>query len=226
MLTRRSFLKVLSALGAVLLVPLDKLTGRSAVVAEAEPPEVGELYAGFVLLPEGTPTPSFVLPSRHGIPRFEGATPGAGAITTELGSAEELAAKIAVPVYTLSQLPTGLRAAGATLIQHPSGEVFGAWVGFESYVPHLKTWACTVDVWVQPDFPQPLPLIIPRRLAESDQGAVQKVDFLPAPGIAIRGVHDTVFHWISRGIYYRLRTDYDPSPAEADALAAALTVIG
>lgn len=228
MISRRSFIKTLAALGGALLVPLDRLTGGHIVPgAQVQAPAQaeGELYEGFVLLPEDTPVPSFVSPSRYGIPRFGHAVPGAGAVTTDLASAEELAAKIGLPVYTLGRLPAGLRPRGATLVQHPTGEVFGAWVAFESYVLHLKAWACTVDVWIQPDFPQPLPLTIPRKLLESDQKAARKVGFLPTPGVALRGGRNTAFHWIERDVYYRLRTDLDPSIAEADALAATLTIV-
>lgn len=114
MITRRSFVRALAAMAGTLLVPLDRLAGHPMVpVVQAQAPAAGELYEGSLLLPEGTPMPSFVKSSKYGIPRFGEATPGTGAVTADLGSAEELAAKIGVPVYTLGRLPEGLRPAGA-----------------------------------------------------------------------------------------------------------------
>ena len=61
MFTRRDFIKTMSLLSGAVLAPvrwLGRWTGVQPAQAE-EPPEMGELYAGFVLLPEGAPMKVF-----------------------------------------------------------------------------------------------------------------------------------------------------------------------
>jgi hypothetical protein len=227
MITRRSFVKALAAVAGTLLVPLDRLAGEAtAPVVEAQAPPAGEVCEGFLLLPEGTPLPSFVKPSMYGIPRFGHVEPGLGAITTDLGSAEELARKGRMLVYTLSQLPDGLRFAGATLVQHPTGEVYGGWARYESHNPRVDIWECTVDVWAQPDFPQPLPLWARGAGARGSLGALGKTSCLPVPGIVVRTGLGHVFHWVQGGVYYRLRAEYQAAREDAERLAMALSPVG
>ena len=60
MLTRRDFIRTLGVVGAVILNPLRRFRWwQSMGVAQSDEP-LGELYAGFVLLPAGAPWPPFI----------------------------------------------------------------------------------------------------------------------------------------------------------------------
>ncbi|MDH7475772.1 MAG: hypothetical protein QHJ74_17490 [Anaerolineae bacterium] len=137
MLTRRDFIKILAAMGTVLLSPLNRLkglysfNGESSLEQSATLPQtfpLGEVYAGFLLLPDGAPVPPTVKYPERGMPTFCGV--GAGrdgpeptAVIKSFSTVTDLAREIAFPVYTLSKLTEGLRLAGANLIQHKTGEV-------------------------------------------------------------------------------------------------------
>lgn len=64
MATRRDFLKTISTFAAAVLVPLDTIA-RKLSRGPSHPLWQGEVYAGFVILPEGDPIPSFVVPPQH-----------------------------------------------------------------------------------------------------------------------------------------------------------------
>ncbi len=225
MLSRRSLLKTLAAVGSALLLPVDKLAKlRSPFPAQPEAPSEGDLYAGFLLLPSGAAVPSFVKYPVPGIPRV--GDPNPTAVTRFFDTPLALAKATRFAVYSPSRLPAGFRAGSAYLVEHDTGEAFGAGVGFEWYNGVANTWECTLSIWAQPAFPRPYPLW------SSDPGepgapavVLERVTFLPSPGIMVSTPVGYAFHWIWEGVLYTMRAEYGPSREEAIDLASSLAPI-
>lgn len=144
MLTRRAFIKVLGAANAVILNPMKRLGWwRSPEFTLAEEAE-GELYAGFVLLPEGATIPPFIQDEKVGIPNMCGAGEAEtrGCMNAEYVLFEgeaELAVRGGFPVYTLNQPPDELRPSGAFLLKNKNGSSFSGTVAFEAYDDQLSS---------------------------------------------------------------------------------------
>ncbi|MCA9996850.1 MAG: hypothetical protein KDE56_13920 [Anaerolineales bacterium] len=195
---------------------------------------IGELYAGFLLLPEGIPTPSFVQDYRYGVPTMCGVGVAGegleqykkiGANHVNLNSALELASEGDFPVYTLrlDEPDSRLQASGATLIRHGTGELFGGWVTFEAFSEELKASYAAVSILAQVDYPQPFPLWFSKPVESSDLGVtLEKVNFLPGgSGILIPALLGFSLHWIQQGVYYAMIADRF-SEFEAHNLASKL----
>ncbi|MEJ5308603.1 MAG: hypothetical protein WHX52_02420 [Anaerolineae bacterium] len=216
MLTRRNFLKFLVGVGNAILLPpftgigkfgsSNKNSSRrvsQTLFSTALP--LGEVYAGFVLLPEGSPVPAYVQYPKSGIPTFCGVGEGASptAVSKPFRTVEETAKKVNFSLYTFGSLPENLRLTGAHLLEHSTGEVFAVLIDFQSYNKCSKNWQTTVSIWAQPEFPKPFPLWSSMPV-EPDGPAVvpQKVDFLPSPGIMVATRQGAVFHWIRDDVLY------------------------
>lgn len=251
-LSRRAFIKWLSAISGVVVA---KMAGLVPEVQAAPPtgrfrqegsggnktgvgtiranPEVieGELYEGFLLLPEGAPVPATVMQSKLGIPIVCGVGVGRGgpeptAIVESVSSAIDLPNKTQFPIYTFSKLPSQIRSASATLIRHSSGEVFTSSVDFQTYNKNNGVWETTISIWAQPDFPRPLPLwsSTPAELG-GPAVVLEKVDFLPSPGIRVTTDNGYVFHWIENDIFYTFVAENILAREEATKLIGLLTRI-
>lgn len=192
----------------------------------SEPPPGVEEYAGFLLLPEGTPVPSFVRYPERGIPVFCGLGDAEiTAVSQSLTGAEDLVKELGFAVYTFRELPKGLRPIGANLIRYKTGEVYAASVNFGSFDQSDYNRG-TVSITAQPDFPRPFPL---RSYAPVEPGGpaviLQKVGFLPSPGIMIATHKGYVFYWIERDILYTLSAEHSPSREEIQALVGSLVLL-
>ncbi len=191
---------------------------------------LGEIYAGFLLLPDGAPVPPNVKYPERGMPTFCGVGAGRGgptptAVSKSFSTAAEMAREVDFPVYTFSKLPERLRPAGANLIRHETGEVFAALVDFQSHNGRSGDWETTVSIWVQPEFPRPFPLWSSDPVEPGGPAVVlEKVDFLPSPGVMVATRQGAVFHWIRNDILYTLIAELGPSREEALALVSLLAL--
>jgi len=220
----------------VLLSPLNRLKGlysngespveQSTILPRTS--QLGEFYAGFLLLPDGAPVPPTVKYPERGMPTFCGV--GAGrdgpestAVIKSFSTVTDLAREVAFPLYTLSKLSEELHLAGANLIQHKTGEVFAAVVDFQSHNRRSGDWETTVSIWAQPEFPRPFPLWSSDAV-EPDGPAVilEKVDFLPSPGVIVATPQGAVFHWINDDVLYTLIAELGPQ--ETLTLASSLSL--
>jgi hypothetical protein len=228
MWSRRKFIRALGILGGAMLSPLYRFEGSRSY---AQSPSTGELYAGFLLLPEGAPVPASVKYPELGIPIVCGVGAGRGgpeptAASKRLETAEGLAKEVQFPIYTLGDLPDGLRPAGASLIKHKSGDIFAASVNFELHNAKTDSWETTVSIWVYPDFPRPFPLWSSNPVELGGPAiTLEKVDFLPSSGIVTAARRGYVFHWIRNNVFYTLMAENDLSRQEAFALATSLTLV-
>lgn len=229
--SRRHFLKgAVGGLGGVIVAhvagffpeiePLLAQSSREVVpVAHSSGQEdsVGESFAGFFLLPEGAPIPSFIQESKRGIPVVCGIGADKGgavatAITEAFSNVEDLKNVIDFPIYVLQPISENFQFLEASVLKHETGEVFSVSVSFQTYNSETDQWQSTISVWAEPDFPRPFPLYFNEPI-EADVPAIvlEKVDFLPSPGIMVATATGHVCHWIENGILYFLIAENSPS---------------
>ncbi|NBD35313.1 MAG: hypothetical protein GVY30_04865 [Chloroflexi bacterium] len=83
-----------------------------------------------------------------------------------------------------------------------------------------------MSIWSQSDFPRPFPLWSSDPVEPGGPAVVlEKVDFLPSPGIMVTTRRGYVFHWIENDVLYTLITEFDPSREEAFALVPSLALV-
>jgi hypothetical protein len=206
MITRRDFIKTMSLLSGAVLTPVHWL-GKWAGVqpAQAEELEVGELYAGFVLLPEGARVPEFVRQPRLGIPNFCGVGDSTGplASTTSFKTDQDLANNVTFPIYTIKEQPMFLVQNDIYVTKHPTGEIYCTTICFSDSQTNNEIGKWKVYLWAYPDFPQPYPLWSSEPV-ESDNPFItlDKVAFLPQPGIISPTADGYAVYWIERDVLY------------------------
>ena len=187
MITRRDFIKTMSLLSGAVLAPVRWL-GKWAGVQPAQMEELseeGELYAGFVLLPEGAKVPDFVQDEKLGMPNMCGVGKENGsevvqAVYSHLDSANELVIQTRLPIYTLELLPEGLQPSGASILSHKTGELYCGTVIFEAYNDTFEDWHTALSIEARVDFPHPVPLWTSQPVEEGGFPIfLEKVDYLP-----------------------------------------------
>ncbi len=173
-------------------------------------PGEGELWEGFVLLPEGAPIPPFVrqvptpiLCQTDGRPEAE-ALRGETLTFTELAPLRSL---IRFPLYGPSRLPPGIVWQGATVTRFArSGEVFSVSLNFGDGegVPRLRVIA-------QPMYPSPYP-VWPVYAPDRPEEPIfpEKVFFTPRPGLLPPSAQGHLALWIEQNTLYVLIAEHDP----------------
>lgn len=170
--------------------------------------EDGELYAGFLLLPEYAPLPPDI--KQPSIPIYcnvdeDPARHGGFADSKSFNSALDLSNAANLPLYVLSTLPDELRETEASLVQYADGTVYSAAVNYEVYDAEHDLWASVMTLDVIRNFPQPLPLWSSEPVEPGEPGIYyEKVDFLPAPGIQMETSDGFAFYWITNHVMYTL----------------------
>jgi len=182
-----------------------------------------ELYEGFLLLPEGSPVPSFVqcAPAPILCHVHESNNPALVGETIGVNSIQELKEFLSFPIYTPTTLPLNMRFDTATVIRFAqSGLVFMATVNYNT----SDLIQLPISVLAQPIFPRPYP-IWPVRLPDTSEGDpvyAEKVSFLPSPGVMRLSVPGHVYQWIQQDILYTLVIEHDPSREAAELIAKSL----
>lgn len=215
MLTRRDFIKFMSLMGGVVLNPFQRLGNwlgvETAVGAEEA---VGELYAGFVLLPDGADFPPFIqLPK---LPLLDMEGNHVHAEYKQFNTAEDLANYVGFPIYDTDHFQESLRLTTSTAIGHSQSGVYEASLGFEFFDPTINEWRNGVSIHALKDYFHPYPLWShPPATFGEPEVILEKVDFLPTPGIYVDTAYGFVCHWMERDILYTLYSE--PSPVGRDA---------
>jgi hypothetical protein len=221
MLNRRSFIKLIAAAGGLLLPPISWLAQKTArandmgsdhqvllpLVSKGGEP-VGELYGGFILLPDGIPIPDFVIPPQLNVPDVcgvghEETDRSAKALTRQFTSLEQLHADLNknIPVVSFEKLPEKLDTEQVTSLGYVSGESVIVTISYSSENESL------LFLNAQLDFNRPFPVWFSNPIDDCLPVVYQKVDFLPNPGLMTIGQTATTYLWIKQDILYTLTVD-------------------
>ncbi len=226
---RRRLLQQGSALAALAL--LRRLPGGLPMArpenAPPTPPATGagEVWEGFVLLPEGAPIPSFVTCAPAPILCQTDGSPEAEALrgeTLTFPNLEPLRPLLRFPLYGLSRLPPGIEGPSAALTRfRHSGQVFSVslnW-GDREGVPRIRLIA-------QPIYPSPYP-VWPVYWPERPEEPIfpEKVFFTPKPGLLLPSARGHLVLWQEAGVLYTLIAEHDPHREAAIALVRSLQPI-
>ena len=222
-LGRRRFLEQLAAATLVLGWSISLGSGRDKSSVYSRGYE-GEIYEGFLLLPDGAPLPSFVkcVPAPILCQTDGQSDPAWLGQVIKYDSLEELRRRTPFPLYVPGSPPYQIHFVDADVIQFTlSGDIFMVMLNFgsEQDDPLLKIWA-------SPFYPRPYP-IWPVRLPSSPEEPIypEKVIFTPSPGVMRPTFSGLMIDWIQYNVLYTLVTEHDPRREAAEAAARSLIQI-
>jgi len=225
MFNRRDVLKKSAVLaGTLSLLGLDRLSAK----ADTGGPDAGELYEGFLLLPQGTQSPPQVVYPVPGPPVVCGVSGGkATAVAKPFERHDLLRKESGIPLYAVNNLPPSIQPDGGYLIEQEWGSVFLALLGYKVQDSSTGLWEAGMSLTAQPTFPRPFPFWYgpsPTGVDGIARGLWPvKVSFLPAPGLQVTSTLGQSFYWISRNVLYTLKIEHPAiSSNSAQAIAAAL----
>jgi len=221
-LSRRRFIAAVSLISGAFAVPACVVQGESGEGAEGK--EEGELYAGLILLKDGAPTPAFVrLPMRE-MPIMCGTGVGRGGpeptgVHVAFDSASELARAVPYQLVAPNATSTGFETEGGDLILYPGGEVFASNITFLRKSAVSKAVEIRAHLCSYPNHPAPFPIWSVEPVEPNGPSApLEKVTFLPVPGVMQRSRNGYLFHWIKDDVLHILTIENEASPVEAPAL--------
>ncbi len=234
---RRTFLKWSvggAAAAAVGSIPTLKASAKEAVVSL----DAGERYGEFLILPHGTGIPSVVQKADMAPPAMCGAgqvenKAQVDTIAEPIKADGALLREVAMesPVYKLSEIPADLEFQGGYVVRYGNSLLHHTIFGYEK-----KGGAMPVQIGLQSAlfFPRPYPVHHPDPLADApvelaprgfNTPGIEKVSFLPAPGVLVRGPLSLTYHWIQFDVLYTLWVQGHVQRKWADQLAESLTLI-
>lgn len=224
MISRREFIKLAGTLGGLFLVPVGRV-GRwfPANAADVGLLSEGELYAGFLLLPEGASLPAFVEPGQTIALHRPGENPGRVELFNTL---EEWRNQVTFPLYVPSELPPGFQFSGAGITRHQrSGAIWNAMLSFgnpqsknDEQISHISLVATLeyprpVPVWPVHDPHLPGEVIVnPRKVAWPTT----------TPGVMLPSAQGNIVQWIDNDIHYMLVAEHDRHYEATEAVAKVL----
>lgn len=190
---------------------------------------VGELYAGFLLLPEEASIPDFVHFPEPGPPLVcgignESINSKSLIVKESFNSILELSERVDFPIYMFGDPPPNLSLSSTNLIRYEMGQIFVASANFALLGSNTGS---IVTIFAHPNYPKPFPLMWSNPVEDGGPAIeLAKVDFLPSPGVMVGLENGHVFHWIKDDIFYQLQIEYLLSGEEAKKLASSLMTVG
>ncbi len=230
---RRTFLKL-------------SLGGAAALAAGASPAlalgrarkslAVGESYGDFIVLSEGSKTPSFVKTPDLAPPKMCGAgrditkadaRPILEGIDKDGALLREVAKESAI--FGFADPTPGLRFEGGHIVRYENGLLFHT-----TAIYSLQAGKEPVSVMLQSTTQFPRPQVIYRgegqilpapgeKSARSPE--ISKAPYLPAPGVLVRGPFDESYHWVAFDVLHTLHFDGLVPQARINALLGGLSLI-
>ncbi len=186
----------------------------------------GELYEGFVLLPEiENPIPDFVQLA-PGIVLHDGdpTSPATGE-NVVFSTIEELVSYAAFPIYAPTELPHNVQFIDVEVIRHAqTDDIYQAFIRYGQYNADTGTLDPSIIIWAQPEYNRPFPVWPYWDPASNYQHINQpeKAHDTPTPGLALRGSRGHVFQWIARDVLYTLAVEHNSDRGAANQILRSL----
>ncbi len=186
----------------------------------------GEIYEGFLLLPDGAPLPSFVqcAPAPILCETDSQHDPTLIGKSIRFTSIEELRNYVPFPLYIPAVLPTNVQLIGINVIQFVrSGDIFAVTINFGATDINQSR----ITVRARPIYPRPYPIwpVHSPIFHEKELVHPDKVNFLPTPGIMRPSVAGYVLDWIKQDVLYTLVAEHSLDHEAAVTLAKSLVQI-
>lgn len=217
-LSRRTFLGQSVAFLTWLALPgfIRRASTEHAMPERPRSADIGELYGGFVLLPDGAPVPVDVsdykgFPNPCGVvePGGTAHTQPSDAVHIGLSDARSLSEMGGFPVYALKALPRGLKSLSTSLVKHGTGEVHGGYLGYKAFDARNRVDFTALTIAMEKGFPRPYPLWSTNPVEENGPAVrLEKVKHVPGgEGILIRTAVGFDLHWIQHDVLYSLSAE-------------------
>ena len=209
MLTRRDFIKLMSFFGGAAIAPVRWL-GKWAGVQPplfGDPLEDGEIHEGLLLLPDGAKVPEFVKYPRKGIPIYCGVGENDNhlASTTSFKTDTELGNSVFFPVYTIKNPPAPFVQTDAYLTLHSTEDIYSSTICFGDQNADNERSVWHIAISAYPEFPRPHPLWNSEPVElDGPSLKLDKVDFLPRPGVMASSQLGFTFYWVEEEVFYTL----------------------
>ncbi len=219
MITRRSFIKILAGISPIFLTQFKLLAPLlNGISIQDSSNQTGEIYAGFLILPENVPIPEFITPG--GSISLEGSGNAQKGKTTAFASISEIWDYVHFPIFAAGQLPSNYHFSTAVLYQF--SETNEVWAVRLDYLPEPIEEG-QINIWALPDFPRPFP-VWPVRDPNNPEGELispQKIQ-LPQPALMIPSMLGYDFTWILGDILYSISVENHPDYVIAENIARSL----
>ena len=172
--------------------------------------DVGELYSGFLLLPEGIDASPYVDYPSIGTPQFCGAGDGASptVVSNSFKTVGELASTVDFPIYVVhdvSDIPISLVAKDIYATKYITGEIYSTTIYYHAVFEGEKVSEGQIFLWAYPVFPKPYPMWNSEPVEVDGFSFIpERVDFLPRPGLMSTSSQGFVFYWIEKDVLYNM----------------------
>ncbi|MCI0555125.1 MAG: hypothetical protein L0287_29610, partial [Anaerolineae bacterium] len=204
---------------SVVFTPLNNLIRK--ISSGSQGTSDGELYEGFVLLPADAEAPSFIIPAKVKAPKEKDKS---SIVHKEFKSVKDIKGYVKKPIYVIDDTKQKVNFVSGNVFSYFDEEIFGVSLGFIDPISETLTVEANIALCAQYDYPRPYPLWDAAPTDEDHPGYVlEKVDYLPTPGIKIVTLLGFVFCWIEKDVLYTLVLENHPTSDEAVFFVSSLT---
>jgi hypothetical protein len=224
MLTRRDFIKFVSSISAMLLPPIHRFGKGLSSNGYTQEQSTGELFSGFILLPEDALIPDFVrfpvVPDYDRCGMVSGGNNSTGEIVMEyLDNIQYTKGQVNFALYDFAKLPDGLRKGTVAITRDRTGNILEITIPYELAVS-TDEWITPISLKVLPNTYQPYPLWFSNPAVFNEPNMIlEKADYLPTHGIKTDSREGYLCFWIENGVLYQLIAEPSPTGQDARSLA-------
>ncbi|MDQ3006067.1 MAG: hypothetical protein M3R47_11900, partial [Chloroflexota bacterium] len=171
-------------------------------------------------LPADAEVPSFVIPAKTKGPKEKNKS---STVHKEFKSLKDLKDHVKKPIYIIDEGLQSVQFLGANVISYFDNEVLDVSLGFIDPMNAISMEEANISLAAQYQYPDPYPLWAAAPTEGGNPGySLEKVDFLPSPGIQITTLYGFVFCWIEKKVLYTLILENNPTSDQALSFVSSL----
>ncbi len=214
MITRRNVIKKVAIAGGLLLFPFTQFRKIKLFLSNSPkttlPAESGDLFAGFLILPENTTLPSFIVPPRYltdAVNNHRNLPIGSSFWFQQYSysSIQEMVNDIKVPMFCLKDLPDQLFFGHAYILADEIGNVQSEWISYDTFNSEISCTESVIALRAEPDYYRPYPIWQNPQVEPDYPGSViEKISNPTRQGILMISSEERVYYWIENDVLYSM----------------------